>query len=333
MNKAQLVLGIDIGGTTTTFGFVERNGHCLAETEIPTMAREPLSQFMDRLTQRIRDSLTAVSAGRALKGIGIGAPNANFRTGMLENPPNLKWGSNVDLAGLFRRAFGLPVAVTNDANAAAIGEMEYGAARGMEHFIVITLGTGVGSGIVVNGEVLYGADGFAGEIGHTVVDPDGRVCGCGNRGCLEAYVSAGGLCRTFFYLLAKNDGESSLRSVPFSGLTAKLVYEAALQGDLIACAAFEETGRILGIKLADTAALLSPEAIFLHGGMAAAGNLIFEPARRSLEKHLPGMSRQRVKLLPSGLGNRNAAVLGAGALIRRHLEKESTPDFTKPATR
>jgi len=333
MSKAPVVLGIDIGGTTTTFGFVAPDGNCPAQTELPTKASEPVSLFMDRLTEQIRDVFAPISGSHDVTGIGIGAPNANYRTGMLDNPPNLKWGSSVDLAGLFRQAFGLPVAVTNDANAAALGEMAYGAAQGMEHFMVVTLGTGVGSGIVVNGEVLYGADGFAGEIGHTVVDPDGRVCGCGNKGCLEAYASAGGLCRTFFSLLANHDGESSLRDIPFSGLSARLVYEAARQGDRLACAAFEETGRILGIKLADAAALLSPEAIFLHGGLAAAGNLIFDPARRSLEKHLPGMSRQRVKLLPSGLGDRNAAVLGAAALVRRQLEKEKSPGLTTPSTR
>lgn len=321
MKKADLVLGIDIGGTTTTFGFVEPDGRCLAETEIPTMAREPLAQFMGRLTQQVRQAFTPFAANRSLIGIGIGAPNADHRTGMLDNPPNLKWGASVDLAGLFNRAFAIPVALDNDANAAALGEMEYGAARGMEHFIVITLGTGVGSGIVVNGEILHGADGFAGEIGHTVVDPEGRICGCGNRGCLEAYASAGGLCRTFLSLLAKQDAESCLRSVPFSALSAKMVYEAALQGDLVAGSAFEETGRILGMKLAEAAALLSPEAIFLQGGLAAAGELIFEPARRSLERHLPGMFRGRVKLLPTGLGDRNAGVLGAGALIRLRLDK------------
>jgi glucokinase len=333
MSTAPVVLGIDIGGTTTTFGFVAPDGNCLAETELPTRASEPLSLFMERLTERIRDAFAPISVGHDLKGIGIGAPNADYRTGMLVNPPNLKWGSNVDLAGLFRLAFDLPVAVTNDANAAALGEMAYGAARGMEHFMVVTLGTGVGSGIVVNGEVLYGADGFAGELGHTVVDPDGRLCGCGNRGCLETYASAGGLCRTFISLLANHDGDSSLLAIPFSGLSARLVYEAARQGDRLACAAFEETGRILGIKLADAAALLSPEAIFLHGGLAAAGNLIFDPVRRSLEQHLPGMSRERVKLLPSGLGDRSAAVLGAAALVQRLLEKEQPPGFAAPPTR
>ncbi len=322
MNNEDLVLGIDIGGTTTTFGFVEHDGHCLAETVIPTMAGASLSLFLERLTRQIREAYAALSAGRSLAGIGIGAPNADHRTGKLVNPPNLSWGEHVDLANLIGRAFGLPVSLTNDANAAALGEMEYGAARGMLHFLVVTLGTGVGSGIVVNGEILYGADGFAGEIGHTVVDPEGRVCGCGNRGCLEAYASAGGVCRTFYSLLARRNGESSLRSIPFSDLTARMVYEAALMGDLLAGAAFEETGRILGMKLAEAAALLSPEAIFLHGGLAAAGDIIFEPVRRSLERHLPGMSRGRVKLLPTGLGNRNAGVLGAGALIRRRLESE-----------
>jgi len=324
MTKRDVVLGIDIGGTTTSFGIVDRDGACLAGRSIPTMGREPAVRLADRLDEIVAESFRPFASTHELKGIGIGAPNANYYTGMVENPPNLGWG-RVNLAEIFGGRFGLPVAVTNDANAAAIGEMEFGAARGMKDFLVITLGTGVGSGIVASGRVLYGADGLAGEIGHTVVDPDGRACGCGNRGCLEAYASAGGLCRTVFAILSERREESSLRSVPFRDLTARMVFEAARDGDPIARAAFEETGRILGMKLADAVAITSPEAVFLFGGLAAAGDLILEPTRRSMERHVMRIHRGRVKLLMSGLVHENAAVLGAAALIWRELEVPVNP--------
>lgn len=321
MAKRGAVLGIDIGGTTTSFGIVDRAGSCLARHSIPTPAREPAMRLVARLRENIDASFSTLARSHVLKGIGIGAPNANYYTGSVVDPPNLGWRGSVNLAELFREHFNLPVAVTNDANAAAIGEMEFGAARGMRHFMVITLGTGVGSGIVANGEVLYGSDGLAGGIGHTVVDPNGRWCACGKRGCLETYASAGGLCRTVFALLAERREESVLRSVTFRELTARMVFKAASDRDPIALAAFEDTGRILGLKLADAVAHTSPEAIFLFGGLTAAGGLILEPARRAMEKYLLKQYRGKVRLLLSGLGPENAAVLGGAALIWRELKK------------
>jgi glucokinase len=320
MTPVHVVLGIDIGGTTTSFAIVDRDGKCLAQEILPTRAEEPAAHLVSRISDRFREAFSPLSGICELKGIGVGAPNANYYTGFVQNPPNLKWEPSVDLAGLFHDCFALPVSITNDANAAAIGEMEFGAAQGMRHFIVITLGTGVGSGIVVNGELLYGSDGFAGEIGHTVVDPQGRRCACGKQGCLEAYASAAGLCRTAITLLADRGDESELCRFSIRDLTARDVFEAALRGDAIAEDAFRETGRILGMKLADAVAFTSPEAIFLFGGLASAGELLFEPTRRALEAHLLGIYRGKVRLLPSGLRDANAAVLGAAALIWRELE-------------
>jgi glucokinase len=320
MNKSEVVLGIDIGGTTTAFGFIDNNGECLAEAVIPTHADQPASSLVKRIHELCLEEFAPFEPTHSLMGIGIGAPNANFYDGTVRTPPNLSWHGDVPIAELFRDSFGLPVAVTNDANAAAIGEMMFGAARGMRHFIVVTLGTGVGSGIIVNGEVLYGHDGYAGELGHTTVDPQGRLCGCGKQGCLEAYASAGGLCRTVLSLLADWNSESVLRSVPVNRLTSLMVHEAAESGDAVALEAFEVTGRILGMKLADAVAITSPEAIFLFGGMAGAGEILFKPTRESMEKHLLSTYRNRVKLLPSGLMNGNAAILGAAALIRHELD-------------
>ncbi|MGA7827724.1 MAG: ROK family protein [Geobacteraceae bacterium] len=315
MTKKAVVLGIDIGGTTTSFGFVDDDGTCRAETTLPTLSDKPAEHLVETLCKRARAEFASLANGYELKGIGIGAPNANYYTGNIQNPTNLNWGNIVPIAELFRAQFDLPVAVTNDANAAALGEMKYGAARGMRHFISITLGTGLGSGIVVNGEIVHGADGFAGELGHTVVDPDGRMCACGKRGCLETYVSAPGLCRTVFSLLAESRDTSILRSFSFRDLTAKDVFAAARNNDALAREAFVVTGRILGIKLADAVAHTSPEAFFFHGGLAAAGDLLLEPAGRAMEENLLSIYRGRIPLQLSGLHGRNAGVLGAGALI------------------
>ncbi|HTR98962.1 MAG TPA: ROK family protein, partial [Bacteroidota bacterium] len=238
---------------------------------------------------------------------------------------NLSWKGVVPVADMVRKYYDLPVALTNDANAAALGEMLYGAAKGMKNFIVITLGTGLGSGIVSAGELVYGADGFAGEIGHTMVDPEGRECGCGARGHLETYASATGLCRTVGELLAVRRDESPLRAVAPRDLTSRMVADAANAGDPIACEAFEVTGQILGMKLADSVAHLSPEAIILFGGLAAAGPLIFEPTARSLEEHLLPIFKNKVKLLPSALREGDTAVLGAAALIWNEILKQQTP--------
>jgi glucokinase len=239
--------------------------------------------LVSRLSERINDLRKTLPAKYHLKGIGIGAPNANYYRGTVENPVNLNWGAEVNLVKLVRQCYDLPVVITNDANAAAIGEMLFGGARGMRHFIVITLGTGLGSGIVSDGKLVYGADGFAGELGHTVVDPDGRQCACGKKGCLETYVSATGLCRTVSALLAERLDHSRLRDVRNSELTSKMIFEEAGSGDVIALEAFDVTARILWMKLADAVAHTRPGAIFLFGGLAKAAELLLEPTRRYME--------------------------------------------------
>jgi glucokinase len=322
MAAQDVTLGVDIGGTNTVFGFVLETGTCVAESSIPTESGDPAERLISRLHEKI-DELYRPLAGRyMMKGIGVGAPNANYYRGTVESPPNLKWGPVTNLAALFKKYYDVPVAVTNDANAAALGEMLYGAAKGMKDFIVITLGTGVGSGIVAGGDLIYGADGFAGEIGHTIYDPHGRECGCGRRGCLEAYASASGICKTVLELLADRREESELRAIAPQDLTPKIIAGAAGRGDPIAKEAFEVTGRILGLKLADSVAHTSPEAIILFGGIANAGALIFEPTKRYLEANLLNIFKNKVKLLPSGLKEGNTAVLGASALIWNELRKK-----------
>lgn len=324
MQTDNYAIGIDIGGTTTAFGFVDRNGTLLRQATLDTEADQPADSLVSRLydaIERLRPSLPPRSG---FSGIGIGAPNANYLRGTVENPPNLDWGASVNLVGLFRQRYDLPVAVTNDANAAAIGELLFGGARGMKHAIVITLGTGLGSGIITNGELLYGADGFAGELGHTTVDPDGRHCACGKQGCLETYVSATGLCRTAFELLAQRRDHSQLRDVSFNRLTSKQVYETARRGDSIALAAFDAAARILGMKLADAVAHTSPEAIFLSGGLAAAGDLLLAPTKRYLEEFLFRPYKGKVQLLRSELPEGSGAILGAAALAWHEVDKTKT---------
>jgi glucokinase len=316
----KVVLGVDIGGTNTKFGYVDRAGKCLADASIPTHAQQPADQFFSRLQQESKQLFESLKKGHELIGLGIGAPNANFYKGTIEHPPNLSWDF-VDVRAELGKYYSIPLAITNDANAAALGEMVFGAARGMKDFIVITLGTGLGSGIVANGELIYGADGFAGEIGHTIVDPNGRKCGCGRRGCLETYCSATGLCRTVQELICNSMEPSELRNVSYADLTAQMVSESASRGDKLAKQAFELCGHILGLKLADSVAHLSPEAIIFFGGMASAGDLIFEPTKRSLEAHLFPIFRNKVKLMPSQLIEGSAAVLGASALIWKTMEK------------
>jgi glucokinase len=319
LKAKRIVLGVDIGGTNAKFGYVDREGRCLSSSSIPTQAGLPAASFFKRLHLSSEALFGNLASEYELAGIGIGAPNANFYKGTIENPPNLSWGF-VDVRAELGQYTGVPVAVTNDANAAAMGEMLFGAARGMKDFIVITLGTGLGSGIVANGELIYGADGFAGEIGHTTVDPNGRECGCGRRGCLETYCSATGLCRTVQEFLCNTLTPSEFRGARFEDMTAQIIFEAARRGDRLAMEAFEACGNILGLKLADSVAHLSPEAVIISGGMASAGDLIFEPTRRSLENHLFPIFRNKVKLLPSKLMEDNPAVLGASALIWKTLD-------------
>ena len=328
MAKNQVTLGIDIGGTNTVFGFVERNGNCLTSSSILTNAHQSAEIFFERLQESIKTIFLNLQGKYELKGIGVGAPNANYYKGTIDHPPNLSW-AYVDVLAELGKFFEVPICVSNDANAAALGEMLFGAAQGMKNFILITLGTGLGSGIVANGELIFGSDGFAGEIGHTIVDPKGRECGCGRCGCLEAYASATGIRRTVQELMCTRTMPSELRDISNEQLTSHMIYEAAVRGDRMALDAFEITGQILGMKLADSVAHLSPEAIILFGGLATSGDLIFKPTKRALEENLFGIFKNKVALLPSAIAEGKAAILGASALIWNDLEKKNKPSWMR----
>ncbi|MDF1561022.1 MAG: ROK family protein [Bacteroidales bacterium] len=317
MEKEKVVIGIDIGGTNTVFGVVDRSGRILAEDSITTSHYDEPEVFVAALYEKIMITIPKIGREVVVLGFGIGAPMGNINKGTIEYPADLPWKGIIPLAEIFSRHTDLPVIVTNDANAAAVGEIIYGGAKGMKNFVVITLGTGLGSGFVVDGKLVYGQDGFAGEIGHTSIRPgmSNRDCGCGRKGCLETYVSATGLKRTVLKILADRLEDSELRRYSFDELDAKKIYEAARRGDILALEAFEHTGAMLGYKLADVVAHTNPEAIFLFGGLALAKELIFEPAQKHMEQNLLYIYRDKVKLLPSELSTHNAAVLGASSLI------------------
>lgn len=318
----QTAIGIDIGGTNTVLGIVDKDGNIIARNSIPTVTHPDNTIFMNALCKAIHETIEQAKEKTDIKGIGIGAPNGNYYNGTIEFAPNLNFKGIVPIVDFLKKKFYYNVIVlTNDANAAAIGEMIYGGAKGMKDFIMITLGTGVGSGIVVNGEIVYGHDGFAGEIGHTIVYPHGRECGCGRRGCLETYTSAPGIKRTIFELLSVMNDPSELRSVSFEELSAIKIDEEARKGDKIAQEAFNYTGEILGLKLADAVAHTSPEAIFLFGGLAQAGDLIFKPVKHYMEKYMLDIFKNKVKLLPSELPPGDSAILGASALVWKELDK------------
>jgi glucokinase len=314
--KQPLAVGIDIGGTNTTFGIVDRRGNLLYDGHISTRDHQEVSFFIQALHDQLAPLIQKVTLeGGEVKGIGVGVPNGNFFKGTIEFAPNLPWRGVVPLASLIQDAFTLPTVLTNDANAAAIGEMTYGAARGMKDFIMITLGTGLGSGIVVNGQLVYGHDGFAGELGHVIVFPEGRRCGCGRKGCLETYVSATGIVRTMHELLQSRNIPSSLHNISPEQITSKTIRDAALQGDTLAIEAFEFTGKILGQQLANFVAFSSPEAIILFGGLTRAGDLIFRPTIHAMEENLLQIYKNKIKVLPSELKESDAAILGASALV------------------
>ena len=317
-----VALGIDIGGTNTKFGFVDKEGELLCDYSISTSVHQTIESYLHSLSDNVQKALQTMSEEVTLIGVGIGAPNGNYYKGTIEYAPNLNWKGVVNFIELLKQYYTLPMAITNDASAAAIGEMLFGGAKSMKNFFVVTLGTGLGSGFVTNGKLIYGHDGFAGELGHVTVKPEGRFCGCGRRGCLETYVSATGIKRTVYKLLADHNGSGRLAGVSFNDLTAEMITNAAKEGDKVALNAFEYTGRILGMALADTVALMSPEAIFLLGGLAKAADFIFEPTYRYMEQHMMPVFKNKVKLLPSGLQNKNAAVLGAAALIWNELDSE-----------
>lgn len=306
----QVVAAIDIGGTNSAFGLVTDDGRLLAKSNVPT-ADFPTPELLVNALAELIDAMLRQSAGLILAGVGIGAPNGNYFKGTIEFAPNLRWKGVVPLAKLFRERLGVPAVLTNDANAAALGEGYYGAARGMKDYLFITLGTGLGSGVVVNGDLVYGHDGFAGELGHTIIMQHGRPCGCGRRGCLEQYCSSIGLVKTYAEILqASNVKRPDDLPLP----DARGIYELALSGDEHAFYAFNYTGELLGFALANAVAVTSPEAIFLFGGLAEAGELLFNPAQISFEKNLLNIYKNNVKLLPSGLPEHDAALLGAASL-------------------
>jgi glucokinase len=314
-----VVAGVDIGGTNTVFGIVDTEGKVLADGHLKTTDYPSIEDFCKVLGSEITRLLSGLKDVE-LKGVGIGAPDANYHRGTIEHAPNLAWKGIVPLGDLMKAELKVPVAVTNDANAAAMGEMIFGGAKGMKDFIILTLGTGLGSGIVVDGKMVYGHTGFAGEVGHMVVEPGGRVCGCGRQGCLEAYASASGLVRTVSLMISEMADKSPLRDIPPSQLTSKAIAEAAAKGDPIAVKAMQYTAEKLGLGIINSIVYTSPEAIFLFGGLAQAGELIFKPVREYLEKYNYVLFRDTVKILPSGISESNGAVLGSAALILNDLK-------------
>lgn len=312
------VIGLDLGGTNSVFGIVDARGEIKATTAIKTGGFDTVEDYVSASVDALQVIIDQVGGIEKIKAMGIGAPNGNYYNGTIEFAPNLSWARNgiVPLAKLFGDALGIPVALTNDANAAAIGEMVYGVARGMKNFIVITLGTGVGSGIVVNGQLLYGHDGFAGELGHVTMvrGAEGRTCGCGRTGCLEAYCSATGVARTARELLSKTNRPSLLRELDPEKITSLDVSIAAGKGDELAKEIYEFTGKMLGEACADFAAFSSPEAFIFFGGMVKAGDLIMEPIKRAYNEHVMTIFKNKAQFLVSGLDGASAAVLGASAI-------------------
>lgn len=311
------VIGVDLGGTNTVFGIVDRDGKIVAEASIKTQKYATADEFVSAALECLKPLIEQVGGIEEIEGMGIGAPNGNYYTGVIEMAPNLCWAhGRVPLAEMFSQALGINVKITNDANAAAMGEMAYGVAKGMKNFIVITLGTGVGSGIVINGQVVYGSDGFAGELGHVVMDrtENGRKCGCGRTGCLEAYCSATGVARTAREILSTTDRQSLLREKDIDSIESLDVSIAAGKGDEVANEIFKFTGNMLGAACADFAAFSSPEAFIFFGGLCKAGDLIMKPIEEAYNEKVLKIFKGKAKFLISGLMDANAAVLGASAL-------------------
>jgi glucokinase len=316
-SPVEYAIGIDIGGTNTKFGIVNHRGDISNRGDISTTNHKELNLFIDELFEELQPAIDAVGGMDVIKGIGVGAPNGNYYSGTIEYAPNLHWKGILPIAKLITDRFKKPCTLTNDANAAAIGELMYGAGRGMRDFIMITLGTGVGSGIIANGQLIYGHDGFAGELGHTIIRPGGRLhWGTGMKGSLETYASATGISITAKEIFDERVGEKSLlRNIAHEKITSKRVYEAAIQGDAIANEVFEITGKILGEALANFVMFSSPEAIILFGGVIKAGNLLLDPVKIHMEKNLLPIFQNKVKLLFSELKESDAAILGASALV------------------
>lgn len=309
------VIGMDLGGTNSVCGIVDARGNILCTDSVKTQQYPNIEDYIQAVCNILMPMIEKVGGIEKIKGFGIGAPNGNFYNGTIEHAPNLPWKGIVPMANMLKTKLGIPVALTNDANAAAIGEMTYGAARGMKNFIVITLGTGVGSGIVINGQLVYGCDGFAGELGHVIMRrEDGRLCGCGRKGCLETYCSATGVARTAREILTKDSTPSLLRDLNPEEITSKDVYDAAVKGDAIALKIFDFTGKILGEALADFAAFSSPEAFIFFGGLTKSGKYIMDPIKDSYNENVMPIFKGKAKMLVSELKDSDAAVLGASAL-------------------
>lgn len=310
------VIGLDMGGTNSVFGIVDQRGNIKSQTVISTKAYPDFKDYVKAAYEALQPALDQVGGIQNIRAMGIGAPDANYYTGNIENAANLAWKGIVPCAQLFEEVFGIPVRVTNDANAAAMGEMTYGVARGMKNFIMITLGTGVGSGIVVDGRVVYGSDGFAGELGHFVIDhsDNARSCGCGRKGCLEAYTSATGVARTAREFLEHSSEASLLRDLVADEITSYDVFKAAEKGDKLALDIFNYTGRILGTACADFATFCSPEAFVFFGGLTKAGEYLMQPLCKAYEENILFLYKNEAKLLISALNGSEAAVLGASAL-------------------
>ncbi|NLA24403.1 MAG: ROK family protein [Bacteroidales bacterium] len=307
------VLGVDIGGTGTKIGLVNSKGEIISQTSIKTKSYPTIENFVDDVFAKA----DILAEGRKISGIGIGAPNGNYYNGCIENAPNLPWRGKIELAKLFEDKRGVKTLVTNDANAAAIGEMIFGAAKGIEHFIYITLGTGVGSGIVSGGEMIYGHDGMAGELGHAISVQNGRQCGCGRKGCLEMYASIRGIVITMQELIAENPHASKLENI--ENFNSKQIYEAAINGDKLALKAFDKTAEILGLALANAVAFSSPSHIFIFGGLANSGEILLKPLRKYFEENLLNVYQNKVKIELSALPDSDAAILGSAALILNEL--------------
>lgn len=317
----KVVLGIDIGGTNTELGFVSREGKIVAKNHTPTLTHTDFKKYFDTLVKTIRDAINSIEGEYEVLGAGIGAPNGNYLSGCIENAVNLGWGDKVPVVEMLREEFGYDTCVlSNDANAAAVGEMMFGGAKDIKNFIMLTLGTGLGSGIIINGQLVVGSDGNAGELGHITVVPGGRECGCGHYGCLENYCSATGMVRTALEFMAFNKVPSELRDIPPAKLTSKAIFEAAQNGDSIALDTFQYTGEILGSAINDIITFSSPEAIVLFGGPTKAGDLILSPTIESMEASKRKFMTQDVKVNISELDGAQAAILGAAAMAWKEIE-------------
>lgn len=310
-----LVIGLDLGGTNSVFGVVDSKGEIIATTSIKTQAYPSVDQYIMESVKAVKQIAEQVGGMEKIRAMGIGAPCGNYYKGTIEHAANLVWAKGiVPLANMFVNELGIPVVVTNDAKAAAMGEMKYGVAVGMKNFVELTLGTGVGSGIVANGQLIYGFDGFAGELGHMIVEPDGRPCGCGRKGCLETYCSATGVVRTAIAMLEESSEATSLRDIATDKLTSYEVYKAAMAGDAMAQEVFKQTGRRIGIACANIATFLSPEAFIFFGGLAQAGELLLRPIEEAYNENVLSLYKGKARFLMSGLDGAKAAILGASAI-------------------